>query len=569
MQNVIYTNENNCRDCYKCVRLCPVDAISMINHSASVCSSRCIACGKCIDVCPAEAQNYRNDEGRVVDLLKSNKRVILSLAPSFVGEFDFSTDKIISMVKGIGFWGVSETALGAQLVSYNQNELQEQSQDATFSTACPTFVHYILKHQPELKSKLSPLLSPLLAHCTMLKQIYGNDISIVFAGPCIAKKLESDTNSELLDVAITFDELNNILANRDLINKGVNVAETQFIPCQGNGGAIYPLDGGMVETMKKMSPISITDTKYFNFSGINEIIKITANENFDKKDVFCEFLACKGGCINGSGLMNKSIALSKREKISNYYNSLEKYSEDSFINTYNLADITTEYNYCNAVEVNDHLLTEINEVFVKLRKFVPEDFLDCGGCGHDTCEKFAKACIDKRAEISMCVSSMRNEAQNKLRTFMHATPMGLCVVDNELKIVECNNMFLELSVDSGIDVTEGLLKKVEGRNINKFFNISELIKKVISSKEKLSKVVNIEDRIFSLTLFPFEVNMFVGVVIQDVTKSTKRKDIVTQKAQEVIKNNLMTIQKIAYLLGETASETEITLNEIVQAYKSD
>ena len=203
MQSVVYTNKNDCQDCYKCVRNCPVDSISMIDNSASIDEERCIMCGTCIEVCPTGAQHYRNDEDRVKELLLSGKKVILSLAPSFPGEFSQTPETLIKHLKGAGFFGVSETALGAQIVTWFQRNLLSHQNGAIFSTACPTFVHLVMKYYPNLSKNLSPLLSPLLSHCVMLRKIYGENISIVFAGPCIAKKSESDNHPELLDAAIT------------------------------------------------------------------------------------------------------------------------------------------------------------------------------------------------------------------------------------------------------------------------------------------------------------------------------------------------------------------------------
>jgi len=538
----------------------------MVNHHASIDNDKCIVCGKCVEVCPSDAQHYRNDEKAVIKLLASDKKVYLSLAPSFISEIGMPEHEFLSKLTQLGFTGISETALGAQLVTYHQRESLSRLNKTQFSTACPTFVHTILKYFPELKKHLSQQLSPLLSHCKMLRKLYGEDIAIVFAGPCIAKKLEAQSHPELLDIAITFEELLNILNKKQTsINIKHNVG---FIPCQSNGGAIYPLDGGMNETITNLVSNSVTNTSFFNYSGINEIISIIKTEDFDNKSVFCEFLACKGGCINGSGLSDHKHIISRREKISNYFKSLPKYSETSFIDKYDV-HINENYVFCKPVEVTYHSQEELNNVYLKLGKYKKEDFLNCGGCGYNSCEEFAHAYLDNQSESSMCVSSMRKLASNKVKALMKEIPLGLSIIDKDLKIVECNNLFLQISVETDIEVTDELIQRVSGTSIDKFYNISKFINSVFTSKESMNKTIKLDDKILSVSLFIFGDNNLVGAIIQDITEPAMNKDLVISKAQKVIKNNLMTIQKIAFLLGETASETEITLNEIIQAYKSN
>lgn len=567
--NVIYTYKNDCQDCYKCVRNCPVEAISMKNNSACIDDSRCISCGKCVHICPAGAQRYRNDEDKVKQLLSSGKKVILALAPAFASELSGAPSELVERFKQIGFYGVSETALGAQLVTYFQRKLLSENDNVVFSTACPTFVMLVTKYYARLKSKLSPLFSPLLAQCVMLRKLYGSEIAIVFAGPCIAKKNEADWHPELLDVAITFDELKSIMKYLEIkVNEdSIEVAKEDFIPVQSNAGAIYPLDGGMIETMKKQNPVSVINTDYFNYSGVKGIQEVLEHEEFDKyKNLFCEFLACDGGCINGSAIFDECSTLSRKNRISNYYKTLTKYDEEEFIREYAPLSIQTEYNI-NAVNRRTYSKTEKEVIWSQLGKKSPEDFIDCGACGYDTCDRFAVACLDHRAELEMCITSVKKQAQNKIKSFMRETPLGMCVVNEQCNIIECNYKFIEISLDIDIDVTEDMARNVIGGPIDNFFQLSELIKRVTVSKQRKTKILHSEQRVFDIMLFPFDDNHLTGIIIQDITKPSMKRDTVVKKAEDVIKNNLLTVQKIAFLLGETAAETEITLNEIINAYQ--
>ena len=45
-----------------------------------------------------------------------------------------------------------------------------------------------------------------------------------------------------------------------------------------------------------------------------------------------------------------------------------------------------------------------------------------------------------------------------------------------------------------------------------------------------------------------------------------QREQIIKRARHVIQQNLMTVQKIAYLMGENAAESEIILNSIVESF---
>ncbi len=573
MNEIIYTNENDCQDCYKCVRRCPVKAIKIIDNHASIDNERCIMCGTCIEVCPVGAQKYRNDEDRIKEILLKKDKVILAIAPSFASELDYSAKELILIAKELGFYGVSETALGAQIVTWFQRKILEKTTSPIFSTACPTFVHLIMKHFPKWRNNLSPLLSPLLSQCLMLKKIYGDNIGIIFVGPCLAKKSESDIHPELLNVAVTYDEFKHFIKKAKIDVEKIKIKAIErndnFIPIHSNGGAIYPLDGGMCETITKLKPVSVVEQTLSHYSGIKTIRDILKSEKLIiNENIFCEFLACEGGCINGSGIFEDKSILTKRNKIAEYFKNLGSYDEEWFIKKYSPKSITTDYNFCNPVKIKEFTKEEKQVVWKKLGKYVESDFIDCGACGYNTCDNFAIACLEGRAELEMCATSMKKQAQNKARAFIKETPLALCVLDKKQNILECNHKFIEISLEVNIEVIDELVERVKGKYVDKIFPVSEIALACIHSGSKVSRIVKNENKIFDVLAFPLENNGLSGIIIQDITKPAMKRDVVISKAQEVIKNNLLTVQKIAFLLGETAAETEITLNEIINAYKT-
>ena len=179
----VYTLSNECHDCYKCIRECPVKAIKIENGHASVIPERCIACGNCVKTCPAGAKRVRTDIDKAKNLIRAQKDVYVSLAPSWRASFENSAEKMIALLKQLGFKEVSETALGAQEVSIKTAEMLNNTEKGLFiSSACPVIVDYIRLYMPEFTKYITPIGSPLMTHCEMLKEIYGEYISIVFIG---------------------------------------------------------------------------------------------------------------------------------------------------------------------------------------------------------------------------------------------------------------------------------------------------------------------------------------------------------------------------------------------------
>lgn len=316
--NPIYTEKRECQDCYKCVRNCPVKAIKVEGGYASVMPELCIICGHCVEVCPNGAKKVRDDLARARQLLATGKDIFISLAPSFASEFpDAQPAQIIAALKGLGFAGVSETALGAQQVSAQAAALLKKSPGRVLiSSACPTVVCFLQKHRPGGAELLTGLLSPLLTHCKMLRQQFGTDIGVVFIGPCIAKKIEAEQHPELLDVALTFEDLRRWLEQEKItLNKISATSEDHFIPENSAEGAWFPVDGGMIAGMK--TACAVNDGSLMAFSGLGAIKRALdgIEEMKPGEGLFLELLACEGGCVNGPRVARREATVVKRRRI--------------------------------------------------------------------------------------------------------------------------------------------------------------------------------------------------------------------------------------------------------------
>ena len=561
--NPIFTEKRECQDCYKCLRHCPVKAIKVEGGYASVMPELCILCGQCVEVCPNGAKRVRDDLPQARQLFTLKPRVIASLAPSFVSEFpEWRTAQLIHALKRLGFAGVSETALGAQEVSAQAAALlTSEPHRVLFSSACPTVVSFLQKHQPAQARFLTGLLSPLLTHCKMLRQVLGTEIGTVFIGPCIAKKLEAREHPELLDVALTFDDLRRWLEQEKLDPASlIETADDCFIPERSAEGAWYPVDGGMIAGMKTVCPVN--DCSYMAFSGLGAIER--AVEGLDQAPLpgglFLELLACEGGCVNGPRTARRSGTAAKRCRILRY-----GLPPPEVLPRAAVLDIRSDFQPAIAT-IDRYAEAQIREALRQVGKISRDDELNCGGCGYDSCREFAMALLGQKAERSMCVTYMRKLALKKANALIQKMPSAVVIVNEAMRVIEFNAAFAGL-FGRGQPGTADALLPLEGIMLSEVMPFASLFHSVLKSGEEiLDRDLRYQKTILHATIFTIEKHCVIGGILQDITEPAVRKAEVIRKAREVIQHSLATTQKIACLLGENAAESEITLNSIIESF---
>jgi iron only hydrogenase large subunit-like protein/uncharacterized Fe-S cluster-containing protein len=566
-QHPIFTEKKECQDCYKCVRNCPVKAIRVENGSAMVMAERCVVCGKCVGVCPVHAKRVRDDMGRVRHLLASGEKVVVSLAPSFVSEFpDIPAGKLIAALKKLGFAAVSETALGAQEVSATVAEaLKDPTPRVLLSSACPVVVELVNKYMPAHADKVTALCSPLLAHCRLLRQTYGEDVKIVFIGPCIAKKLEADEHPDLLEIAISFRDLRGWLEAEHIFPVTLTAQEDDvFGPEVAHEGALYPVDGGMIAGIKANCPID--DAGFMAFSGFEHVRD--ALQFLDRMELrsplFLELLACEGGCVNGPQTAEAGATVMKRFQVLGH----AEYSTEEFPRTPRVDAVLDRHGA--AVEESDFADRDLRRALASVGKYHPDDELNCGGCGYASCRDFAAALLIGKAETTMCVSYMRKLAQNKANALIEAMPSGVIIVNADLSIVECNRRLAEIVGGDLPDIYDAK-PGMEGADASRVMPfLVRHIRKVLDTGENIvGRDVRHEGAVYHISVFDIEPGRIVGAVVQDVTAPAVHKDRVVRKAQEVIHKQMETVQKIAYLLGENAADSQVSLNAIIESFSAE
>jgi iron only hydrogenase large subunit-like protein len=559
--NPIYTKERECQDCHKCIRECPVKAIRVEDGYARVVPQLCIMCGNCVLVCPSSAKRVRDDLPSAKALMTSGRKVIASLAPSFVAQYaEVRPAQLIHALKKLGFYAVSETALGAQQVSAGiYSMMRSEPKQIWLSSACPVVVDFIGKYHPECQPHIYGVLSPLLTHCKMLRAHYGEEIAIVFIGPCIAKKTEAEQHPELLDTVLTFEDLDKWLLEEDIaLTKIAETPDDRFQPDEAQEGALYPIDGGMVPVTAGNREAN--SSQYMAFSGLANVEQALKGiaEWKPEHNIFFELTACAGSCVNGPKAAHNISVARRRYEILHY----AKPSAE-FPRTLSLG-IDRQYT-SSPVARNEYSELQMQEALRTVGKYSAEDELNCGGCGYDSCRDFAHALIAKNAERMMCATYTRKLAQKKANALLQKMPSAVVIVNDDLKIIESNLNFVHLFADQDVESAS-----LEGSALDAVIPFSYLFRRVLDSGEDIvGHDIRYQRSILNTSIFTIEPHSVLCGIFQDITKPIFQKEQIIGRAREVIQKNLKTVQQIAYLLGENAADSEIILNSIVRSFSPE
>jgi iron only hydrogenase large subunit-like protein len=529
--------------------------------------------------CPSGAKKNRNDSAAVRELLRIKEKVIVSLAPSFVSEFvpqpsiALSTDAaqpaiapsaLVSALKQLGFYAVSETALGADVLSREiAGALQraDQGRNLFLSSACPAVVLYIKQYAPSFIPFLNDRASPLLTHARLLRALYGEDIGVVFVGPCIAKKREADEFAEI-DGALTFAELKEWLREERLTlsEAAGDDADAGFVPRRAAKGAYFPVDGGMGTAIQQYldDPASLSTVTVSGIYRVMETLRDLSLQNLSRP-LFLELLACHGGCVNGPCITRDTAPVVRGMRLLNYAGTADNRLDSSLL-AHNIP--LTGVIHADTAATAAHSGWDIRKTLASIGKVHSDDEINCTMCGYDTCRDFAAAIIDGRAEKTMCISYMRDLAQKKANALMRAIPSGVVIVDKNLGIIECNQNFARLLGPETEELYE-LVPGLSGASLPKIVSFSSYFSDVLENNAPVDMDVWEDDKFFHLSVFVIEEGEIAAGVIGDMTAPEQQRGRTVSRAQKIIEKNIETVQKIAFLLGENAAETESILNAII------
>ena len=554
MANCLTLKKSNCKNCYKCIRHCPVKAIKFSGNQAQVIGNECILCGQCFVACPQNAREIVHETEKVKVLLQSGFPVIVSLAPSFVANYDgVGIEAMREALKKLGFTDVEETALGATMVK-NEYErmLREEHRDIVITSCCHSINLLIQKYFPRCLEYLADVLSPMQAHCQNIKKRIPN-AKTVFIGPCLSKKDEAEHYSGIVDAVLTFEELTNWLKEENIELK----QEMDVTP--ESRARFFPTTGGVLRTMAKNVP----EVKYIAIDGVEKCMNALRDiESGKVHRCFIEMSACEGSCINGP-IMNKANHMPLMD-----YIAVANYAGEKDFVVEQPAPVTLKKQF----EYIEHKLSmpveaDIKSVLRQMGKNTPAQELNCGSCGYNTCREKAIAVCQGKAEISMCLPYLKDKAESFSDTMVRNTPNGLIVLNENMEVQQINEAARRiLNIRYASDVL--------GEQVTRIMDSGAFLSVYTTGKPIQNQRVyyaEYQRYVEQTVVHDKDSHLLIGILrdITDEEIQKEKKEKISRQTMEVadkvVEKQMRIVQEIASLLGETAAETKIALAKLKES----
>ncbi len=559
MPDCLTLKKSNCKNCYKCIRHCPVKAIRFSGNQAHIIGNECILCGQCFVVCPQNAKQIVDETEKVRVLLNGTDPVFVSLAPSFIANYDgVGIESMRKALKQLGFYDVEETAVGATIVKNEYDRmLDQEDRDVVISSCCHTINLLIQKHYPEALDYLADVISPMQAHCKDIKRRFPN-AKTVFIGPCVAKKDEAEYYEGVVDAVLTYEELTEWLDRENIVLEK-NVDSEEYSKAR-----FFPTTGGILKTMAKDKK----DYDYLAIDGVENCISAIKDILSGKvHKCFIEMSACIGSCVGGP-VMEKF----HRSSIVKDYIAVSKYAGDK--------DFVVSQPTARAMKKNFSVIEqrlqkpseeEIKNILNQMGKTKPSQELNCGSCGYNTCREKAIAIYQGKAEISMCLPYLKEKAESFSDTIVNNSPNGLIVLNEKLEVQQINNAARKLmNIRSASDVLGDQVVRILDPEI--FNRVLRTGRDVRSEQIYLADYSRfIEESV----VYDRDSHLLVAIM-RDITEEKaereKKEKISSQTievADKVVDKQMRIVQEIASLLGETAAETKIALTKLKESIADD
>lgn len=558
MANCLTLKKSNCKNCYKCIRHCPVKSIRFSGDQAHIIGDECILCGQCFVVCPQNAKEIVDETEKVKVLLQSGAPVYVSLAPSFVANYDgVGIEAMREALLKLGFAGVEETAIGATIVKTEyERMLSEEERDVVISSCCHSINLLIQKYFPCELEFLADVMSPMQAHCKELKRCYPG-AKTVFIGPCVSKKDEAEHYEGIVDAVLTFEELTNWL-------NAESIELRQEMPaCEESRARFFPTVGGILKTMAQDAP----GYTYMAVDGVENCIAALRDiENGKIHKCFIEMSACVGSCIGGP-VMEKY----HRSPVKDYM-AVAQYAGKKDFDVAQPEALTLRKHF-ELIERRSQVPAEsqIGEILRQMGKFKPSQELNCGSCGYNTCREKAIAIFQGKAEISMCLPYLKDKAESFSDAIVKNTPNGLIVLNENLEVQQINTAARKImNIRSASDVLGDQVIRILAPDV--FMTVLNTGRDVRDQRVYLAEY----KRYVEQTVVHDKESRMLICIMRDVTdeenEREKKENISRQTvevADKVVDKQMRIVQEIASLLGETAAETKIALAKLKESISNE
>ena len=559
MPNCLTLKKSNCKNCYKCIRHCPVKAIRFSGNQAHIIGNECILCGQCFVVCPQNAKQIVDETEKVKVFLQSGDPVVVSLAPSFVANYEgVGINAMRDALQKLGFYEVEETAIGATIVK-NEYErmLKEDERDIIITSCCHSINLLIQKYFPAELEYLADVVSPMQAHCMDIKKRFPK-AKTVFIGPCVAKKDEAEHYEGIVDAVLTFEELTNWLKEENIELK------TDMDSNEESRARFFPTTGGILKTMAQDAP----GYTYMALDGIENCVDALKDIESGKiHKCFIEMSACSGSCIGGPVMekYHRSAPIKDYITIANYAGN-----KDFDVVQPDNMELKKQFTYIEH-RLQQPSETEIYNVLRQMGKFKPSDELNCGSCGYNTCREKAIAICQGKAEISMCLPFLKDKAESFSDTIVKNTPNGLIVLNEELEVQQINEAARNImNIRSSTDVLGDLVVRI--MDPKDFMEVRTTGRDIRNKKVYLAEY---KRYIEQSVVYDKDSHLLIGIMrdITDEQNEREKKESISRQTVEVtdkvVDKQMRIVQEIASLLGETAAETKIALAKLKESIQDE
>ena len=558
MNNCLTLKKSNCKNCYKCIRHCPVKAIRFSGNQAHIIGNECILCGQCFVVCPQNAKEIVNEVEKVKVFLQSGDPVVVSIAPSFIANYDGAgIDSMRAALKKLGFYDAEETAIGATIVkSEYERMLKEEDRDVVISSCCHSINLLIQKYYPSVLEYLADVISPMQAHCQDIKKRIPN-AKTVFVGPCVAKKDEASHYEGIVDAVLTFEELSEWL-KEEKIELEIAQDDNEY-----SRARFFPTTGGVLKTMEEVKGYT-----YVAIDGVENCIEVLKDIQKGKiHKCFIEMSACVGSCVGGP-------VIEKYQHDSNIKDYIEVATyagdKDFPVNQPDSIDLKKIFTYIEQKNTPPSEY-EIASILRQMGKFKPAHELNCGSCGYNTCREKAVAIIQGKAEISMCLPFLKDKAESFSDTIVNNSPNGLIVLNEQLEVQQINDAARRMmNIRSASDVLGDQVIRILDPTV--FMTVMSSGKNVRDERVYLAEYKKYVEQ----TIVHDKDSHLLISIMRDVTNEEKerekKEDISRQTidvADKVVEKQMRIVQEIASLLGETAAETKIALAKLKESITNE
>lgn len=557
MANCLTLKKSNCKSCFRCVRKCPVKAIRFSGNQAHIIGNECILCGKCVNQCPQNAKQIVDETEKVRVMLQSGAPVVVSLAPSFVANYDGAgIGAMTEALTKLGFHSVEETAIGATIVKKEyERMLREDGRDIIISSCCHSINLLIQKKYPASLQYLADVMSPMQAHCQDIKKRIPG-AKTVFIGPCVAKKDEAEYYSGIVDAVLTFEELDNWLREANI--------EIERTPDKNeeSRARFFPTTGGILKTMTERNP----EYRYMAIDGVENCMAALRDiESGIVHKCFIEMSACVGSCIGGPVMSKNDFSF-----IADYMSICDFAGERDFpVTQPDKEELEKHFSYIeHALPMPTEM--EIMAVLRKMGKFRPSDELNCGTCGYNTCRDKAIAICQGKAETSMCLPFLREKAESFSDTVVNNSPNGIIALNEDLEVQQINNAAKRImNLRNATDVM--------GESVVRILDPAVFLRVKKSGKAESDRVFLAEyERYVDQTVVYDKESRTLVCIMRDVTEEElekNKKEAISRQtietADRVVEKQMRIVQEIASLLGETAAETKIALTKLKESINDE